>query len=180
MRRPVDAKRLREFLRALGAEAEAETRVYVAGGATAVLEGWRPSTIDVDIKIVPERDSILRAIPRLKEDLEINVELASPDHFIPELPGWQDRSPLIERDGRISFHHYDPYAQVLAKIERGHRKDLLDAGEMMDRGLVEASRLTRLFEQIEPLLHKYPAIDPRSFRRAVENFLGSAGKEKGS
>ena len=180
MRRPVDAKRLREFLHALGAEAEAETHVYIAGGASAVLQGWRSSTIDMDSKIVPERDSILRAIPRLKEDLEINVELASPDRFIPELPGWQERSPLIDRDGRISFHHYDPYAQVLAKIERGHRKDLLDAREMMDTGLVEASELARLFEQIEPLLYKYPAIEPRSFRRAVEDFVRSAGKERRS
>ena len=87
---------------------------------------------------------------------------------------------MIERDGRISFHHYDPYAQVLAKIERGHRKDLLDAREMMDTGLVEASELVRLFEQIEPLLYKYPAIEPRSFRRAVEDFVRSTGKERRS
>lgn len=60
-----------------------------------MLIGWRETTIDVDIKLVPERDEILRAIPRLKENLEINVELASPGDFIPELPDWQSRSAFI-------------------------------------------------------------------------------------
>ncbi len=178
MRQLVDEKRLRAFFRALGDEAEADARIYITGGATAVLKGWRPSTIDVDIKVLPERDSILRAIPRLKEELQINVELASPDHFIPELPGWQERSAFIERGGRVSFHHYDFYAQALAKIERGHRKDLQDAREMVGRGLIEPSRLRDFFEAIEPRLYRYPAIDPKSFRGAVEEFLASAGRAR--
>ncbi len=176
MRRPVDEKRLREFLRALGRSADADARVYLAGGATAVLKGWRASTVDVDLKIVPEGDAILRAIPRLKEDFQLNVELASPDDFIPELPVWQERSPFIEREGRVSFHHYDFYAQALAKIERGHAKDLQDAREMIERGLIEAPELRRLFLVIEPRLYRYPAIDARSFRRAVESFLEEAGR----
>ena len=171
MRRPVDEKRVRDFLHALARSSELEARVYLTGGATAVLYGWRPTTIDLDLKIVPEQDSILRAIPRLKEELEINVELASPDDFIPELPGWQERSPFIEREGRVSFHHYDPYAQALAKIERGHEKDLEDAREMLGRGLIEAARLRGFYEAIESRLYRYPAIDPKSFRRALEDFL---------
>ena len=49
MRRPVDAARVREFLRALGAEAREETHLYLTGGATAVLLGWRVTTVDLDI-----------------------------------------------------------------------------------------------------------------------------------
>jgi hypothetical protein len=30
--------------------------VFLAGGARAVLVGWRSSTIDVDLKIIPDRD----------------------------------------------------------------------------------------------------------------------------
>ena len=45
---------------------------------------------------------------RLKDELDINVELASPDHFIPAVPGWRDRSLLIGQEGRIRFFHYDP------------------------------------------------------------------------
>ncbi len=178
MRRAVDEKRVRSFLHALGIASDSETRVYLTGGATAVLYGWRSSTKDVDLKVVPENDTILRAIPRLKEELEVNVELASPDDFIPELPGWQERSPFIEREGAVSFHHYDPYAQALAKIERGHPTDRLDVSEMFARGLIRESELRRLFLLIEPRLYRYPAIDPKSFRRAVEEVLVSAGKEK--
>ena len=141
------------------------------GGAPAVLIGWRPTTIDVDLKIVPERDELLRAIPRLKESLQINVELASPDAFIPPLPGWEDRSPVALHEGRVSFHHYDFYAQALAKIERSHRQDLDDAQEMVRRGLVEAGQLRAYYDAIEPQLYRYPALDAATFRRAVEDFL---------
>ncbi|HKA35242.1 MAG TPA: DUF6036 family nucleotidyltransferase [Thermoanaerobaculia bacterium] len=174
MRRPLDEKRVRAFLHELALASDAETRVYLTGGATAVLYGWRPSTVDVDLKIVPENDAILRAIPRLKEEMQLNVELASPDDFIPELPGWQERSPFIEREQRVSFHHYDPYAQALAKLERSQPKDLLDVREMLGRGLILPAELRRLFLVIEPRLYRFPSIDEKSFRRAVENALAEA------
>ena len=98
MRRPVDAERLRRFMQALGPEAEKDLRLYFTGGATAVLFGWRASTVDIDLKLEPDSDRVLRALPRLKESLEVNIELAAPDQFIPEVPGWQDRSIYIARE----------------------------------------------------------------------------------
>ena len=154
-------------MRALGAEADADVRVYLTGGATAVLHGWRESTIDIDIKIVPDADAVFRAIPALKERLRLNVELAAPDDFIPVREGWEDRSPFIAREGRVSFHHFDLYAQALAKIERGHAQDALDVRELLARRLVERPQLVAYFEAIEPRLYRYPAIDPASFRQAV-------------
>ena len=62
---------------------------------------------------------MFRAIPHIKESLQLNVELASPVDFIPVKAGWQDRSPFVAQEGRASFHHFDPYAQALAKVERG-------------------------------------------------------------
>ena len=168
MRALADADRIHRFMRAIGDAAVAEARVYFTGGATAVLQGWRPSTIDVDIRVVPEQDAILRAIPGLKEELQLNVELASPDHFIPVKPGWEDRSPFAAREGRVSFHHFDLYAQALAKIERGHAQDVGDVREMLVRGLVDRAALLTYFEAIEPSLYRYPAIDPAAFRSAVE------------
>ena len=138
-----------------------------------MLLGWRDSTVDADILIVPERDALFRALPRLKEELQINVEIASPAHFIPELPGWRERSLFIAREGRLSIYHYDPYAQALAKVERGHAKDLGDVDELITRGFVEPARLRELHQAIEPLLHRYPAIDPPSFRRRLEEILSS-------
>jgi len=158
----------------LGDEAEKDVRLYFTGGATAVLFGWRQSTVDVDVKLEPESDRLFRALPRIKEKLEINIELASPDQFIPELPGWQERSAFIAREGRLSFYHYDFYAQALAKIQRGHSQDRLDVRNMIERGLIDPEELRRRFEEIEPRLYRYPAIDPAAFRRAVESALQSA------
>lgn len=172
MRRVADAARIRRLMSALSEETERETRVYFTGGASAVLFGWRATTIDVDLRIVPESDRILRAIPALKENLELNVELASPADFIPEVPGWAERSRFIEKQGRLSFFHYDFYSQALAKIERGHAQDRVDVEEMLRRGLVEAAVALECFARIEPSLYRYPAIDPAAFRRDVQETLG--------
>ncbi len=172
MRDVADAERIQKFLRALGRAADSDTRVYLTGGATAVLLGWRRSTIDIDIHIVPESDRVFRAIPPLKESLQVNVELACPADFIPELPGWQERSLYIDREGRLSFFHYDPYSQVLAKIERRHTQDVADVREMLRSGLVDPRAALRYFKEIEPRLYLYPAIDPASFRRSAEELLG--------
>lgn len=168
MREVADADRIRRFMRHLGPEADAETRVYFTGGATAVLLGWRRSTIDIDIRMVPETDRLLRAIPPLKEQLRINVELASPADFIPVPAGWEDRSLFIASEGKIAFYHFDPYAQALAKIERSHAQDLEDIQALVRMGVVDRQRALEYFQRIEPDLYRYPAIDPRSFRRAVE------------
>ena len=158
-------------MRRLGASARGDARVYFTGGVSAVHIGWRPTTIDIDLSIVPDRDDLLRAIPELKESLNINVELAAPSHFLPELPGWQERSPFIGREGLVSFHHYDFYSQALAKIERAHVQDMSDVQAMLAAGLVESDRLRELYARIEPELYRYPAIDPKSFRRAVDAVL---------
>ena len=155
-------------MEALARAADRELRIYLVGGTTAVLMGWRPSTIDVDLVTRPEDDALLRAIPAIKERLQVNIELASPLDFIPVPAGWEDRSPPIARIGRVSFHHFDLYAQALAKLERSHRQDLADVREMIGRGLVTGPRLLAYFEQIEPDLYRYPALDPASFRRAVD------------
>jgi hypothetical protein len=170
VRRLTDAIRLRRFMQAVAAAAKVNVRIYFTGGATAVLHGWRASTVDVDLKLVPEADAIFRALPRIKEDLEVNVELVAPSDFIPVLPGWEARSPFIERIGLADFFHYDPYSQALAKIERGHAQDATDVAAMVRAGLVEREPLVRLFEAIEADLARYPAIDPVGFRRAVEAF----------
>jgi hypothetical protein len=171
MRERVDAARLQEFMKTLGSAVKEPARIFLVGGATAVLCGWRESTIDIDLKIISESDEILRKLPALKERLHVNVELASPDDFIPFLPSWEDRSRFIQQEGKLTFLHYDFYAQALAKIERGHQTDLLDVREMMKNRLIEPARLLELFSQIETELYKYPALNPRKFRSAVERVV---------
>lgn len=136
-----------------------------------MLLGWRGTTIDVDLKLVPEQDAVLRAIPDLKDELQVNVELAAPGDFIPLPAGWEERSLLAEQGGRLAFYHFDPYAQALAKLERDHARDRDDVRDLIRSGLVDPERLSRYFEEIEPRLYRFPAIDPPAFRARVEQAL---------
>ncbi|HEX6699743.1 MAG TPA: DUF6036 family nucleotidyltransferase [Gaiellaceae bacterium] len=173
MRELADAERIATLLRELGREADAEGVAYLTGGATAVLHGWRATTIDVDLTFEPESDRLLQAIVRLKDELRVNVELVSPGDFIPLPDGWRDRSIFIAGHGRLSFYHFDPYAQVLAKVERAHPQDLDDVRSFVAAGLVDPTEARRMFEKIEPKLYRFPAVDPRSFRTRVERAFGA-------
>ena len=155
---------------ALGDRVTGPGRIYFTGGATALLHGWRSMTVDVDLKADPEPAGFFEAIALLKDELAVNIELASPDHFIPTVPGWRERSPFISRHGSLDFHHYDPYSQTLAKLERGHARDLADVKAMRRTGLVDRAELLGLFQLIEADLIRFPALDPESFRVSVEKF----------
>jgi hypothetical protein len=173
MRKLADVERIRRFMRSLGSAADVETACYLTGGATAVLLGWRDSTIDVDIRLSPETDALMRAIQRLKNEFAINVELASPLDFIPVPSGWEDRSVFAGREGRASYYHFDPYAQALAKLERAHAQDLGDVEEFITRRFVDPARALVYFQEVEAELHRFPAVDPRAFRTRVERAFSS-------
>ncbi len=102
--------------------------------------------------------------------MEINLELAAPSDFIPELPGWRERSVFIARHGQLDFYHYDFYSQALAKIERGYDRDLDDVRQMLGAGLIRREKLAESFAQIRPMLLRYPAIDAATFDRKVSLF----------
>ena len=171
MRATSDAAKIEGLMRGIGRLARGPGRVYLVGGASAVTIGWRAATVDADLKLDPEPEGVFEAIVKLKEELDMNVELAAPDDFIPPVPGWRERSPFIVRYGPVDFFHYDFHAQALAKIERGHAVDLLDVREMAQRDLIGMVALARRFEAIAPYVVRYPAIDPDAFRAKVERFI---------
>ena len=170
MRPPVQLEKLQALMYAMGRTVTSPGRVYLTGGATALLHGWRPMTVDVDLKADPEPAGFFEAIAVLKDKLAVNIELASPADFIPELPLWRERSLYIARHGLIDFYHYDPYSQALSKLERGHSRDLTDVDAMLRLGLIGRELLFEQFLRIEAQLIRYPALDPNSFRRTVEVF----------
>ena len=177
MRQPLTTESLQFFMKALAAAGRTPARVYLVGGASAVLLGWRTSTIDVDLKIIPESDELLRSLPRLKEQLHINIELASPDDFIPALPRWEERSQFIQIEGKLSFYHYDFYAQALAKIERDFEIDRQDVARLFSDGLIESDRLLQLFNSVEDQIYRYPHLDSKTFSRSVERAVKRAKQD---
>lgn len=168
MREAADVDRIRRLARELGRVVPAGTRMYLTGGATAVLEGWRESTVDVDVRFEPDSDAALSRIRDLKEELSLNVELASPLDFLPPLDGWRERSCFRFREGNLEVFDFDPYSQALSKLERGFELDLADVRSMVGSGQVDPQRLLQLFEAVEAELFRFPAVDPGSLRTAVE------------
>jgi hypothetical protein len=175
MRAETDREKVERFMEALAQRVTGPGRIYFTGGGTAVMYGWRATTIDLDLKADPEPPGFFEAIAELKDKIDLNIELASPDDFLPPLPGWKDRSVFIARRGELDFYHYDLYAQALAKIERGHGRDLDDVHLMLTRGLIARERLLELFQAIQTDLIRYPAIDPPMLRAALLRFLDQPG-----
>ena len=174
MRQRVTVETLRQFMREFAAAARTPGKVYFTGGATALLLGFREQTIDIDLKMDPEPEGAFEAIALLKNRLDLNVELASPDDFIPPATDWRERSKHIATLGSVEFFHYDWSLQALAKLERGHAQDLEDVRMFVQKGFLTAKELERRFEEIEPRLLRYPAIDPQEFRKKVAEFVREA------
>ena len=172
MRREVTSGAVRELMEELARSAPAGEafRVYIVGGGTAVLSGWRSSTIDVDLHA--DRDAVFRDIQAIKERLDLNIEYARPEQFVPPLAGSERRHVFIDRVRDVEFFHYDPYAQLLSKIVRGFRKDVLDARNFLRSGMVDADTFRMLVHQIpESVYAKYPSLSHDTVISAVDDFL---------
>jgi hypothetical protein len=167
MRSLTTAETVRVVMRALGQAARSPARVYLVGGASAVTEGWRSSTLDIDLRIEPDTE-ITRVISELKERLGVNIEFASPADFLPELPGWRERSPFLFSYGAVEVFHYDFYSQALAKLERGFTQDLSDVEAMLTNGLVTPTLLAELFAAIRDELYRFPAVEVNHLAEAVQ------------
>lgn len=62
MRKPVDSSSLLRFMEELGKRATTPGTIYFTGGATALMLGIRPQTVDIDIKMDPEPGGVFEAI----------------------------------------------------------------------------------------------------------------------
>ena len=171
MRSAVTVAKLEEFMKRLGRSAKSPGVIYLTGGATALILRIRDQTVDIDIKMDPEPAGAFEAIAELKDALAVNVELASPDQFIPPLPGWNERSALIGTYGKVEFRHYDFYGQALSKIERGNAKDLSDARALVGRDLINPKELERLALSVIVDLIRYPAVEKDDFLLKLKAFL---------
>ena len=140
-----------------------------------MLVGWRATTRDVDLRVEPVTATgpLGDVIADLKGELDISVEFASPPDFIPELPGWRDRSPFVEHVGSITIRHFDFYSQALAKTRRGIDADASDVAAMLAAGLIAPDTAWELYDAIVPELRRYPAIDEPSFRARMTAAFGT-------
>ena len=149
-------------------------KVYFVGGGTAVYAGWRASTIDADL--YSDDEQVFHDIQGIKERLNVNIEFARPEDFVPPLSGSDNRHVFIKAVSRVSFFHYDPYAQILSKLVRGFERDVQDARCFISSGMVDTRRLRALVGEIPNEAYaKYPALTKRAVLDAVEDFLSQLG-----
>ena len=140
------------------------------GGGTAAYLGWRTSSIDVDL--CSNRDVVFRDIQEIKERLNINIEFARPEDFVPPLRGAARRHVFIDTIGTITYFHYDPYSQLLSKVVRGFQRDLDDAREFVRSGMVVPQKLRALVAAIPDAAYaKYPSLSRDAIENAIETFL---------
>ena len=175
MRSHVDKDRLFSFFQEIGCRSQGPGRIYIVGGSTALLLGIRDQTIDIDIKLDPEPKGVFESIAIIKDSLSINIELASPDQFVPPLGSWRERSEFIGKFGEVEFFHYDFYGQAFAKIVRGHSVDLSDVSALVRLGKIELGQLHALVQDALPDIVRYPALNQVEVLKRVDEFI--AGKE---
>lgn len=145
-------------------------RVYLVGGGTEIYLGWRRSSINVDL--FSEEDVVFRDIQKIKERLNINIEFARPEDFVPPLEGSADRHVFIEKRGAISFYHYDPYAQLFSKVVRGFARDLEDARNFVESATVDPGQFRALVRNIPDAAYAgYPSLSRKGVEAAVNRFL---------
>lgn len=172
VREQVTRERLAALMRELARTAPTggPWRVFLVGGGTAVTLGWRSSSIDVDL--FSEQPEVFRDIQAIKERLEMNIEFARPEDFVPPLDGTSERHVHITTIGRVSFLHYDPYAQLLSKVVRGFERDDRDGRHFVTSGLVDRKTFRSLVSAIPDSAYaRYPQLSRAGVERAVDDFL---------
>lgn len=172
MRADVDGPRVAQLLAEIGRRLRAPHTLYLVGGSSAVLVGWRASTRDVDVRPEPDSDELLHILHELKRDLDMNIELASPLDFLPALDAWQDRSPYVGSWGPLHVRHLDFRLQALAKLERGLDTDLDDVRAMLARDLVTSAELHEGFAAMRARLFRFPAVDEATLERRLNEVVG--------
>lgn len=172
MRHELTRKRLHALMEELARSAPKRGNygIYFTDGGTAVDLSWRASTIDVDL--YADREEAVRDVQRIKNRLKLNIEFARPQNCVPPLKHSDTRHVFIQKKGRMTFYHYDPYSQVFSKIVRGFARDIEDAQAFVREGLVDPATVVALVESIPDAAYAgYPQLDRASVEEAVKDFI---------
>lgn len=168
-RKTITKETLQTFMKSVGKVLKKNATFYLTGGSTAIFFGFRAGTIDIDI--AGDMDELFSQIPALKEQLQINVELAKPTDFVPNLPGEKKRHILIGNFGKATFMHFDPYSQAFSKIVRGHETDIADVKALIHQGLVNAKKLNEMVKELpDSAFMKHPRLNRLAVEMAVASF----------
>lgn len=107
---------------ALGELVRGEGTIYLTGGATALLRGWRDATIDVDIKPDPEPAGLFEALREKLGEIETllprypAIDARSFRRAVEEFVG-SERGRLLQAQGGDAYSRYNALMRELASFE---------------------------------------------------------------
>jgi hypothetical protein len=150
MRPRVDKARIEDFLKNLGRNFRKAGRIYLVGGAALVHSGVRSgSTVDIDIEISGENEGeMIDVIQRLIQQMNINIEFASPRDFMPLPKDWLTQSRYVGRYGSVDVFYFDFYSIALSKVQRGSDLDINDVKLLLQQGIITLEGLDRAYQEV--------------------------------
>lgn len=167
MRPNVDRPRIEQFLTELGRRFRQAGRLYLVGGAALVHAGICPgasaTTQDTDVEITS--GDMYQTIGQIKQQLNLNVNFASPGDFIPLPRNWQQLSRFVGRYGKVDVSYFDFYSIALSKIDRGNARDLQDVALLIQQRIVALAELDQAAQEIAGQMGKgsYKRLDAQDF-----------------
>jgi hypothetical protein len=172
VRQRTDRERLSRFLQALGRRLRQPVRFYLVGGSVLIDLGLRSSTLDIDYVAFADDPTVLaeleQAIRVLKNDLDVNVEPASPADFLPIPQTVLERSKYVGRRGRLEVYYYHLPSQVIAKAARGLEQDLADAERLISAGEVAWSDVEATWQEIRASRTGWVRYEPKEIDQRLE------------
>src|SRR6266699_4526806 len=148
MRQTVGQQEIEQFLVQVGRTRQ-PGRLYLTGGAALVHRGIRPGqTLDIDIQITVDPVNLTTQIAQLKQQLNMNIEFASPADFMPLPDQWETRSPFIKRYCQVDVFYLDWYSLDFFKMQRANRQDVVDVQLLVRQGFVDVTELDRLYQNV--------------------------------
>jgi hypothetical protein len=159
-------------LTALGRRLRRPVRFYLVGGAVVVDLGLRGSTLDIDYVADSDDPAALedleRSIRELKDELDVNVEPASPADFLPIPRSVLDRSRFVARHGKMDVYYYHLPSLVIAKVARGFELDLADAEQLVRTGQVNWHDIEATWREIRSSPTGWLRYEPDEIERRLE------------
>jgi hypothetical protein len=176
MRASVGQQEIERFLIELGRTGK-PGRLYLCGGSALIHRGIQHrQTLDIDLQISPDPADLISDIERLKNKLNVNVEIASPGDFMPLPDGWEVRSQFIRRYGKLDAFYFDWYSIALSKILRASQRDSFDVQLLKRQGYIALEELDRLCQNVLDKLaspsykRRYPNLSRERLQQRYQAF----------
>lgn len=101
-------------------------------------------TLDIDIQITVDPANLTAKIVQLKQQLNMNIEFASPGDFMPLPAQWEARSEFIRRYGQV----FDWYSIALSKTQRANPQDVADIQLLILKGFINKVELDAVYQDV--------------------------------